>query len=527
MTPSKELFALIKSMTRSEKRYFKINSASISGKDDSVYLRLFDAIDAQKEYDEHQLKQFFKNEKFARQFSVAKNYLQHIIIKSLTGYHATLSVNVQINELLQSIEVLYEKRHYSICIKLIQKGKELAEKHEKFAYLDRLIEWESRIYFGMSSFDIVKKIMRHQNDNLKLMQVDLNNKTFALEMFEKTAEFGFVATDEQLEALNRILKEAESKGLAEGGGIMGKYYYYSVWHLYYCCTDNYEKRFEYSEKILSLLESHPHIIEENPGIYVTSLNNYCNSLIGFGKLKKALQVVEKMRQLPLLYNISRWESERINALLLSYDIEIVAHTSSGEVMKAIALENDIQEIFDNPKTFILQKNNLFELCYNLAMAHFLTGNNEQCLEWLFKILNTRDLNHREDLYIAGRLFVLLVHYELGNYMLLNNLVASTQRFLKSKKRLSATESAYLCFIKLCAEHANSNKQKADLIELKQQLEKYPDNAPERKMLHLINLSHWIESKLSGKSMAEIISDDYNRSIQHKKKINKSKESVTS
>lgn len=74
MVPSTDLFELIKALSGSEKRYLKLYAASIGGKKDSAYLRLFDAVNRMTEYDERLLKQQLKNEAFVKQLSVAKNY---------------------------------------------------------------------------------------------------------------------------------------------------------------------------------------------------------------------------------------------------------------------------------------------------------------------------------------------------------------------------------------------------------------------------------------------------------------------
>lgn len=71
MKPSTELFDLIKSLTKSEKRFFKLHSALQSS--DKNYLRIFDAIDKQKAYDEEGLKKLFAKEQFIKHFPSEKN----------------------------------------------------------------------------------------------------------------------------------------------------------------------------------------------------------------------------------------------------------------------------------------------------------------------------------------------------------------------------------------------------------------------------------------------------------------------
>ena len=55
MKPSTELFSLIKSLSKSEKRFFKLNSALQAG--DKNYLKIFDFIEKQNKYDEEDLKE--------------------------------------------------------------------------------------------------------------------------------------------------------------------------------------------------------------------------------------------------------------------------------------------------------------------------------------------------------------------------------------------------------------------------------------------------------------------------------------
>ena len=73
MKPSTELFSLIKSLTKSEKRFFKLNSSLQSG--DKNYLKLFDYIEKQNSYNEEKLKNNFKGEKFILHLPSEKNHL--------------------------------------------------------------------------------------------------------------------------------------------------------------------------------------------------------------------------------------------------------------------------------------------------------------------------------------------------------------------------------------------------------------------------------------------------------------------
>src|SRR5688572_25646962 len=99
MVKKGNLFLLIKSLSKSEKRYFKLFADN--GKSDSNYLQLFEAIDKQEEFDEDAIRKKFKGKAFTAQLHVAKIYLSELILKSLRNFHANDSVNGQVLDLIR------------------------------------------------------------------------------------------------------------------------------------------------------------------------------------------------------------------------------------------------------------------------------------------------------------------------------------------------------------------------------------------------------------------------------------------
>ena len=77
------LFYLIKSMTRNEKKNFRLYSSVHSHGDVNQYISLFDAIDSQKVYNEKilidKLNDYFK----PKDFPAVKKYLYSLLLKIL------------------------------------------------------------------------------------------------------------------------------------------------------------------------------------------------------------------------------------------------------------------------------------------------------------------------------------------------------------------------------------------------------------------------------------------------------------
>jgi len=77
-----KLFVLIKSLTSGEKTYFSKYSRVHHAKEKPDYLRLFEFIDEEEEYDEKALKKHFKKDKFIKQLPRKKTQLKENWLKT-------------------------------------------------------------------------------------------------------------------------------------------------------------------------------------------------------------------------------------------------------------------------------------------------------------------------------------------------------------------------------------------------------------------------------------------------------------
>src|SRR5438128_7801357 len=100
MTPSNELFLLIKSLSRAEKGYFKKFAFSNSSSGNSKYLRIFNEMELQNTYNEKALKEKIEDDISAKNFPAAKLYLYEIILRSLNSFYIGSTKD---NELKESL----------------------------------------------------------------------------------------------------------------------------------------------------------------------------------------------------------------------------------------------------------------------------------------------------------------------------------------------------------------------------------------------------------------------------------------
>ena len=82
--PSRQLYALVHALSRSEKRYFRLHASMQKGTKN--YLKLFNAILMQSGYDEKAIKKMFRGERFARRLTYTKQYLYEMLLRLLESY---------------------------------------------------------------------------------------------------------------------------------------------------------------------------------------------------------------------------------------------------------------------------------------------------------------------------------------------------------------------------------------------------------------------------------------------------------
>ena len=92
-----ELFQLIKSLDKTEKRLFKLYVKRIAGTDELKTITLFDALDRMDEYDEEKL--LHKNKSLKKQqLSNMKTYLYRQILSCLRQVSDDDNIDMQLHE---------------------------------------------------------------------------------------------------------------------------------------------------------------------------------------------------------------------------------------------------------------------------------------------------------------------------------------------------------------------------------------------------------------------------------------------
>ena len=137
------LFQLIKSLSKSEKRQFKLYVGRLGVNTDSKFLNLFNFLDKATRYEESAILESGIVKK--QQLANIKAHLYKQILISLKLSPSHRNIRAQIREQLDFASILYHKGLYRQSLKILDKAKELAISNEEKNLAYQVVELEKVI----------------------------------------------------------------------------------------------------------------------------------------------------------------------------------------------------------------------------------------------------------------------------------------------------------------------------------------------------------------------------------------------
>ncbi len=453
MKPSEELHQLIKNLSMSEKRYFKIHSSRHVIAGENNYIRLFDAIEKQEEYNEQKIKETFGKETFITHLPSEKHYLYQHVLDSLNGFHKNRTFLTRFCNTLMTVETLYNKGLFEQCKRIIRKAKVEAYETEKFSTLKLLVRWEILLYIRDED---VKKLYLSFDEELRILEMIriqsiLMRLAFKIqiEMYKGKVSNGFIReTEAELKKYYPPKKDVNS--------FWARYYYYSSMGLILSIQNKAKERLGCYHEINKLMQQQKAFIVDLPHIYHTNINNLVNLMLVMEKYDEVMPLVQEQRRFMQTYRIKNpalakkilintWESE----LLLLYKKGV--YEVGSHLIKRIEPELKKISLTFSPA--------MFDLLFIMAVVSFSDDDHRSALKWLNRILNTeREMNIRIELRINTRLLYLVVLHEKQD-LFFDNQYQSMKRFISQEKK-HPSSLRILEMIRLIAdEKPNEQKKK--------------------------------------------------------------------
>lgn len=484
MVKKGQLFVLIHSLSKTEKRYFRLFCRQSAG--NSNYLKLFEAIEAQKEYDEVAIRKKFRKEKFCDQLHVTKNYLHQMILKSLRNFHSAISKDSELKDLLRNVEILFHKELYDLCEAELKKAKAIATSFELNTALAEVISWQRRLAQTRHS-----QHFSHFIDLLAEQEKVIGAIDNANLHWQNAVRTSYMVMSNTGKA--KSFSKTDLATLENAPTLESKVLYYNTAYLTAIRNGLHDKAEKALSDLLVLLEKYSHRIKEDPAIYISSANNLVSFFIFSKQYRKAIELINRSRSMYEMAMQQHQKKSLLKLLLRTYNLELEIHRDTR------TFENNPAAI-DHIETFItkhvakIPDDYRLSFWFQLANIHFMKKDFDRSLKWINQILNARLPATRADLQVQVRMLNLIIHLEQDNLFVMRYFVDSTRRYMKKIKQVQPFEQILLTFFSKMGQTPRF-EQKDRFRELQQQL--FPGGNPiiPETIFDYIDYKKWIEEKL--------------------------------
>lgn len=509
-TSSPALFELIKSLTKSEKRYFKIYASRHTIGEINNGVKIFDFIDKQKTFDEAVLYEHFKGEAFLNQFSITKNRLYEQIINALDAFHTKNNLDAQLYKMLHSVNILYSKGLYDHATKELIKTKRLAKKHNKIAVLLKVANEEKLIFETKGYHNTnANQLKNHIDENTHLIQQEVFYNQlwhFKSQLFILLNQFGQARSEKDILMYQNIFKQYEAIQKPESFSFQNQHLVYHFESAYYFAVLEHEKSLEILRKDLLLFKNNKGKLKQYLKQYFSILTNIIHLELKEGNTQATQTYLDELKTLPQHFNTDINEDLEIKYLSSINSIELKMLNHEGNYEKAIALAPAIKEIMEKYSAEITPYKKAY-LAFNLSIAYFGAEQFNQSLKWINLILNNKDLDQKVDILSFSNLLNLLIHFELKNNSLLPYAIKNTKRFLTKKERTYRFETTFLKYFTRIASAQSKYEIEELLVNIEDEITTLKNDPFECVAFEHFDFHVWLISKVKNKSFQWVKKED--------------------
>ena len=506
-TPNKQepVFELIRSMSKAEKRNFKLYATRLAGNQEAKFLTLFDCLDSLDEYDEKRILQRCPIKK--EQLPNMKAHLYKQILVSIRLLDVQRTVPMQLREQIDFARILFDKGLYRQSSKLLDKAAELALTNEQYTMAIDIVEMQKKIETLNISRGILSKsesLSRLAGTMCdKIVRInDLSN--ISMQLYGLYLKLGYTRTQKDIDLIIQVYgqKLAKYEACDEGELSFTERFFLNQANAWYNnILHNLLLCYKYVCRWISLFDEHPHMKQLMYDAYLRGYSRLLDSLFLLRSHKRFVSTLRAFeKEIGEIGNIS--DNARMIALQILYTNRINNYFREGLFSDGIKIIPEVEEFIRNYSNQ-LDLHHRMVLYYKIACLYFGNGNYGPCMEYLKRIISTRDPQIRRDLQCYARILNLICSYESGIDYNIDYQIRSVYVFLVKMNDMQQVQLEMMRFLKrLNTIYAGDLKE--EFRKLYEILKPYEQHPYERRTFYYLDVLSWLQSKVEGIPVAEVI-----------------------
>ncbi|MBP2833969.1 hypothetical protein J8281_17365 [Aquimarina sp. U1-2] len=499
------LFVLVKSLSKSEKRQFKVYVGRLGVNTDSKFLALFNHLDKSDALDEELIIKRGIVKK--QQLSNLKAHLYKQILISLRLSPLHQNVRSQIREQLDFASILYHKGLYKQSLKILEKAKTQAKENEEHNIAYEIVELEKII-----ETQYITRSINSRADELTVEAKMLSMKNvltsklsnLSLQLYGLMLKSGYVRNDKEHTIITNYFN---SKLPTYDWGLLGfreKLWLYKA-HLWYSfIIQDFLSCYKYSKKWVDLFYESPKMMIQNPVFFLRGNHYLLESLYLIKDKTQLKSTLTRFEESITRDTFPKDDNIEVLSFQFIYNNRLNIHFLEGTFEEGEYLVKEILQGIESYKNRI-DDHHIMVLYYKIGCLYFGMGNHKKCIEYLNKIINNRSLKMREDLMCFSRVLSLVAHYEAGMDYRLENQLKKTYRFLIKMNDLHEVQKEMIKFLKNLGD-IYPHQIKDEFKKLHKTLKQYENHPYEKRSFLYLDILSWLESNIYNRPVAAIIKE---------------------
>lgn len=499
---SDSLLRLIATMTKQERRYFKLHTAFYNKEEGNSCLRLFQLIERKKPANSTELVAVAEKEHYTQQLSFLKNQLTEQILDSLAAYQASKKSWLALQRILSHVDVLIDRGLHDHARRLITRAEKKALKLQEDLWMMEVLQRKRAVTirnvtpnFEQDIHELYDEVRR----TLGLLSSTMQYRELMDVMQVLAARYAATPTKQDGEKLRAIIHNPLLGDHAQPTSFHARLALHNMLGTYALLTGNSADAREQYRSALQVWRQHPVMIEQQPLQYQNYLMNYLNCLVDSNDAAEFTTIMREVKK--------RLAAGQDNFSQLSdlWNLELLFYMNRGnlhrcqDVVHEMERQMATQAEHIDPPIFIT-------LCYNCGMYYFLKGHYAKALDYVNAIQSETRIESKRDIQIVSRLLSLVIHHELGNVDILDNMIRAARRYLKKNDAADALTRIVTRSMVALPGSVDRTEQQEVYRTLRAELGGLLHTNTGREIVGLPELLFWAESKVQQRPVSEIFTE---------------------
>jgi hypothetical protein len=416
-----------------------------------------------------------------------------------------------LREMLDHARVLYNKGLYRPALDMLEKAKHRALEGAFTGIALEALDFEKLIesqYITRSLEGRAGVLSRESSTLRRRITATGAWSNLSLQMYGLYLKNGFARNEEEYAYVRTFFEKHKPQTPYADLDFWGRVYHCQshVW-MHHLCQE-FAPGYRHARRWVDLFETHPKLKTLHTPLYLKALHNVLNILFHSLDYPRIRFYLDKLEHLPGEIDVHQDTNTEGLYQLYRFLHRIDLHYLEGTFAEGVNLIPELVECIEADR-YHWDDHRELVFHYRIACLYFGNGNYAGAVDFLNKIINQKTPDYRADIQCFARILNLIAHFELGNMTLVEYQIKSVYRFLLHIEDLQEVQREILNFLRRIP-GMRPAELTGEFKILHDKLVPIQFDPVERRPFLYLDIISWLETKLEGRPIAEIIREKFVR-----------------